>query len=64
MKKYRALFLAGDATLVSKDFYAPEDFGATAILLELMDARQDLQEKYSCPISVRVYFVEEVHPVS
>jgi len=67
MKSYKALFLAGDAVLASKDFFTPEpeseSFSPTTIILDLMDVRQDLQEKYGCPVSLTVYFVKESSPV-
>ena len=67
MKKYRAVFLAGDAVLDSKDFYTPDaDFNETSIILELMDLREDLREKYGCAVSVRVTSVpveEKIMPV-
>lgn len=67
MKKYRAVFLAGDAVLDSKDFYTPDvGFRETSIILELMDAREDFQERYGCAVSVRIISVpveEKITPV-
>ncbi|MEK7659536.1 MAG: hypothetical protein AAB338_02720 [Patescibacteria group bacterium] len=63
MKKYRAMFLAGDANVGSKDFYTPEDFKEATIILELMDRREVLEEEYGCHVSLRVYPVEEFPPV-
>ncbi len=55
-KRYKAVFLAGDATIESKDLYLPVDvdFNETTIILELMDRRMDLQEEYGCAVSVRI----------
>lgn len=60
MKKYRAVFLAGDATLCCKDFCISGDIRETSIIIDLLDTQENLKDKYNCPVSVRVDFLGEL----
>ena len=67
MKRYKVVFLAGDAVLASREFYTPDDVSSdfkgvaeVVDLVSLMDQRQDLQSQYGCAVSLRVYPIETI----
>ncbi len=59
VKKYRAIFLAGDAALESKRFHLPADadFQGSIYLLELMNKKQELEMEYGCRVFLRIEFL-------
>lgn len=57
MRKYEAVFLAGDAVLERKFFYTPGEItnlNEVCILSELIDREFDLKEEYGCNVLIRV----------